>query len=91
VLQLSLTRGPRWAWEFYAPIIKSVLVYFAGALVYASQVPERWFPGFFDYLGASHNLWHFAVLGGICFHYVAMQEFFAGAFERRINECGIFF
>ncbi|KIN04607.1 hypothetical protein OIDMADRAFT_115900 [Oidiodendron maius Zn] len=87
VLQLSLIRGTGWAWEFYAPIVKSITVYFFGALVYASQVPERWWPGFFDYLGASHNLWHFAVLGGICFHYVAMQEFFAGAFERRLNEC----
>jgi adiponectin receptor len=91
VLQLSLTRGSGWAWEFYAPIVKSIMVYFVGALVYASQVPERWFPGFFDYLGASHNLWHFAVLGGICFHYVAMQEFFAGAFERRANECAALF
>lgn len=89
VLQLNLTRGSAWAWEFYAPITKSTTVYLLGALVYASKVPERWFPGFFDYLGASHNLWHFAVLGGILFHYMAMQEFFAGAFERRILECAI--
>jgi adiponectin receptor len=87
VLQLNLTRGSAWAWEFYAPITKSTTVYLLGALVYASKVPERWFPGFFDYLGASHNLWHFAVLGGILFHYMAMQEFFAGAFERRVLEC----
>ena len=90
MLQLSLTRGSGWAWEFYAPIVKSITVYFLGALVYAAQVPERWWPGFFDYLGASHNLWHLAVLGGMFFHYVAMQAFFAGAFERRVNECGAF-
>ena len=90
VLQLNITRGSAWAWGFYAPIVKSITVYFIGALVYASKVPERWFPGSFDYCGASHNLWHFAVLGGICFHYVAMQEFFAGAFERRANECAAF-
>ncbi|KAI0997232.1 hypothetical protein K3495_g10954 [Podosphaera aphanis] len=86
---LLLTRGTSWAWEFYAPIIKSLLVYTTGAFVYASQIPEKWYPGAFDYIGGSHNLWHFAVLFGILFHYVAMQEFFACAFERAINGCGV--
>jgi len=90
VLQLNLTRGSAWAWEFYAPITKSITVYLVGAFVYASQVPERWCPGAFDYVGCSHNLWHLAVLGGILFHYVAMQEFFAGAFKRAENGCGIY-
>lgn len=89
VLQLSFTRGTDWAWEFYAPIAKSVGVYLVGAIVYASQVPERWCPGAFDYIGGSHNLWHIAVLGGILFHYAAMQEFFAGAFKRAEFECGL--
>jgi len=88
VLQLNLTRGGHWAWEFYAPIAKSITVYLVGAFVYAGQVPERWFPGKVDYVGGSHNLWHFAVLGGILFHYVAMQEFFTGAFERSLREEG---
>jgi adiponectin receptor len=90
VLQLNLTRGGAWAWEFYAPIAKSITVYLVGAIVYASQVPERWFPGAFDYIGGSHNLWHIAVLGGILFHYVAMQEFFAGAFLRAENGCAAY-
>lgn len=90
VLQLNLTRGGAWAWEFYAPITKSIIVYLVGAIVYASQVPERWFPGAFDYIGGSHNLWHIAVLGGILFHYVAMQEFFAGAFLRAENGCAAY-
>lgn len=90
ILQLNYTRGGAWAWEFYAPIAKSIAVYGVGAFVYASQVPERWCPGAFDYVGGSHNLWHFAVLGGILFHYVAMQEFFAGAFERAATECAAF-
>lgn len=80
--QLSYTRGLDWATYFYAPIAKSIFVYFAGAVMYASQVPERWFPGAFDYVGGSHNIWHVAVLGGILFHYMAMQEFFRMAFER---------
>ena len=89
-IQLSLTRGG--AWEFYMPIMKSITVYVIGAVVYASKIPERWCPGAFDYIGGSHNLWHFAVLGGILFHYVAMQEFFTHAFKRAGSSegCGVF-
>ncbi|KAG9236303.1 hemolysin-III related-domain-containing protein [Amylocarpus encephaloides] len=90
VAQLNLTRGAGWAWQFYAPITKSITVYLIGAVVYASKVPERWCPGAFDYFGGSHNLWHLAVLGGILFHYVAMQEFFTGAFARAENGCALY-
>ena len=87
VVQLNLTRGSEWSWYFYAPVLKSVAVYFIGAVIYASQIPEIWAPGWFDYVGGSHNIWHLAVLGGILFHYVAMQNFFSGAFERAQQEC----
>ncbi|KAI9676252.1 MAG: hypothetical protein M1829_003081 [Trizodia sp. TS-e1964] len=90
VLQLNLTRGSEWTYYFYAPVMKSIAVYFIGAVVYASQIPERWWPGAFDYVGGSHNLWHFAVLTGILFHYLAMQDFFAGAFHRAREECSVF-
>ena len=82
VLQLNLTRGIEWTFYFYAPITKSVCVYLVGALIYASHVPEKWWPGLFDYAGGSHNLWHLAVLGGILFHYMAMMELYQGAFKR---------
>ena len=72
---------------FYAPVMKSLLVYLVGACVYASQIPERWSPGLFDYVGGSHNIWHVAVLGGILFHYCAMQDLFAVAFQRAQGEC----
>ncbi|KAI4191520.1 MAG: hypothetical protein L6R41_000054 [Letrouitia leprolyta] len=88
VFQLSLTRGTTWSWYFYSPIAKSIMVYLGGALIYASQVPERWLRGWFDYAGGSHNIWHLAVLGGILYHYVAMQKFFSFAFERA-HECSI--
>ncbi|CAK7202793.1 inc metabolism membrane protein [Sporothrix eucalyptigena] len=87
VLQIILTRGTSFVWEFYLPITKSLLVYLTGALVYASKVPERWWPGMFDYIGGSHNLWHLAVLGGILFHYSAMQEFFSNAFRQAQDGC----
>ena len=85
--QLSLSRGLSWCIYFYAPVMKSILVYAVGACIYASQIPERWFPGFFDYVGGSHNIWHLAVLGGILFHYCAMQDLFAGAFLRAKGDC----
>jgi len=85
--QLTYTRGFAWCLYFYAPVMKSILVYFVGACVYASQVPERWSPGLFDYFGGSHNIWHLAVLGGILFHYLAMQDLFANAFQRAQGEC----
>ncbi|KAL9115334.1 MAG: hypothetical protein Q9227_000655 [Pyrenula ochraceoflavens] len=82
VIQLNITRGPEWSYYFYAPITSSIIVYLAGAVIYASQIPEKWFPGCFDYFGGSHNIWHLAVLGGILFHYMAMHEFFHNAFLR---------
>ncbi|KAF2452491.1 hemolysin-III related-domain-containing protein [Lineolata rhizophorae] len=90
VFQLILTRGLPWALYFYAPVAKSILVYLTGAILYAAKVPEKWFPGMFDYVGGSHNLWHLAVLGGILFHYLAMQDFFAQAFSRARNECSAY-
>lgn len=86
VIQLNMTRGPAWSFYFYAPIAKSLFVYVTGAVIYASHVPERWFPGAFDYVGGSHNIWHLAVLGGILFHYTAMIQFFNGAFRRALEE-----
>ncbi|OTB02128.1 hypothetical protein M426DRAFT_62888 [Hypoxylon sp. CI-4A] len=89
IFQIILTRGTESALEFYtgSNLLKSLFVYVLGACVYASKVPERWFPGAFDYCGNAHNLWHFAVLGGILYHYVAMQEFFSGAFQRAQGGC----
>ncbi|KAF1984609.1 adiponectin receptor protein 1 [Aulographum hederae CBS 113979] len=89
-IQLTWTRGFYWAAFFYAPIVKSVAVYLVGAILYAAKIPERFFPGTFDYFGGSHNIWHFAVVGGILFHYFAMQEFFRQAFARAQLECSIY-
>lgn len=87
IVQLWYTHGGEFVRNFYSPISRSILVYFGGAIVYASKCPERWCPGMFDYIGGSHNLWHVAVLGGILFHYTAMQAFFANAFLRAEGGC----
>ncbi|KAF2222034.1 hemolysin-III related-domain-containing protein [Elsinoe ampelina] len=90
VAQLIMTRGVDWAMYFYAPITKSLLFYLCGACLYAAKIPERWFPGFFDYVGGSHNIWHLAVLGGILFHYEAMKAFFAEALRRGQSGCSVY-
>ncbi|ORY65867.1 hemolysin-III related-domain-containing protein [Pseudomassariella vexata] len=92
IFQIMYTRGPSWAFEFYtgSNLVKSLSVYVLGACIYASKVPERWLPGTFDYFGNAHNLWHVAVLGGILYHYVAMQEFFSGAFRRAEQGCPMY-
>ncbi|KAI0409591.1 HlyIII-domain-containing protein [Xylaria palmicola] len=89
IIQILMTRGSAWAYEFYfdSNLIKSLSVYVLGAFVYASKVPERWFPGAFDFFGNAHNLWHLAVLGGIIYHYIAMLQFFSGAFKRAELGC----
>ncbi|KAK8102164.1 hypothetical protein PG984_015310 [Apiospora sp. TS-2023a] len=40
------------------------VINFSGSAVYAARIPERWFPGTFDYIGQSHNLMHVLVLTG---------------------------
>ena len=87
IVQLTLQRGMEEALYFYAPITKSILVYLGGALMYAGKIPERFLPGWFDYAGGSHNIWHVCVLGGILFHYHAMVAFFGEAFRRAEIGC----
>jgi adiponectin receptor len=88
--QLAATRGVEWAYYFYAPVTKSILVYLLGACMYASKIPECWFPGTFDYVGCSHNIWHVAVLCGILFHYTAMQDMFSQALLRAQSHCSVY-
>jgi len=85
--QLIVNHGLEYTASFYTPAIPSMLIYFVGAVVYAARVPERWLPGKFDYLGASHNIWHVAVLCGIVAHYFAMQEMFSQAHVRSQAHC----
>jgi Haemolysin-III related len=48
--------------------------YLTGALIYATRVPEKWFPGRFDLFFHSHQIFHmFVVLGAYC-HYVGVSQ-----------------
>ncbi|ORX88625.1 putative hemolysin-III channel protein Izh2 [Basidiobolus meristosporus CBS 931.73] len=50
------------------------LTYVCGALIYASRVPERWFPGKFDYIGHSHQIFHVCVVIAAVFHYIGVVK-----------------
>jgi len=49
-------------------------LYVLGAIVYASRIPERWFPGKCDIWGHSHQLFHLLVIAAAFVHYHGISE-----------------
>ncbi|KAE8450599.1 hypothetical protein EG329_005943 [Mollisiaceae sp. DMI_Dod_QoI] len=47
-----------------------------GAIVYAARVPERWYPYRFDFVGASHQIFHVMVVGAGLVHFMGLVEAF---------------
>ncbi|KAJ3120182.1 hypothetical protein HK098_004797 [Nowakowskiella sp. JEL0407] len=43
--------------------------YLIGASIYVARIPERIFPGYFDYVGSSHQIWHLFVFLGAYSHF----------------------
>ncbi|KAH8923815.1 hypothetical protein BT69DRAFT_132327 [Atractiella rhizophila] len=59
-------------WEVFRPILPSISSYLAGLFFYASNYPEKLFPGgICDYVH-SHNLWHLGIIGGVYLHWIAL-------------------
>jgi len=77
-LHACIHRGVAETFAYYVPVIKSLLCYGTGILFYATLFPEKFFDGF-DLCGASHQIWHAFVVGGVYFHYKAMVEIFGHA------------
>ena len=48
--------------------------YIVGASFYILRFPEKKFPGKFDYLGASHQIFHVLVFFGALFHFMGSLE-----------------
>lgn len=55
---------PNWPKSATSWILGSFASYSLGTIIYLGHIPERWFPGLFDYLFASHQLWHGLVIAG---------------------------
>jgi adiponectin receptor len=62
-----------------------VFCYLLGAFVYVFQIPERWAPGKFDYIGASHQIWHVLVVCAAASLYLAGFELFQWQYEHACN------
>jgi adiponectin receptor len=48
-------------------------LYLIGAFIYAFRIPERWWPGKFDIIGQSHQIFHVLVVAGAAIHYSGIQ------------------
>ncbi len=94
-IQLGLSALPALAecWKYRAyPKFVSQLLYDAGMTVglagaggvmYASRIPERWWPRMFDYFGASHQLMHFLVLASTMQAYFGCRRWARGQLAIR--------
>ena len=62
---------------------------FSGAAVYAARVPERWAPGRFDVVGASHQIMHVLVICGAVSHSIGLARAFDywNALKDKGNAC----
>lgn len=56
--------------------------YIVGALLYILRYPEKKFPGKFDYIGASHQLFHVLVFFGAFFHYLGSIDAYNYRFAK---------
>ena len=57
------------------------ICYVIGALLYIIRFPEKKFPGKFDYIGASHQIFHILVFFGALFHFFGSLD----AYHFRFN------
>ncbi|PWI64984.1 hypothetical protein PCL_08343 [Purpureocillium lilacinum] len=58
-----------------------------GAMIYAARIPERWASRRFDMFGASHQLFHVAVLAAAGVHFHGLSETFR-AIRSKPDLCG---
>ncbi|KAI5209920.1 hypothetical protein E4T39_00420 [Aureobasidium subglaciale] len=57
-------------------MVVMALLNFTGAAFYALRFPEAWFPRRFDFLGASHQIFHVLVLAAGLVHYKGLATAF---------------
>ncbi|SPO23243.1 related to Adiponectin receptor 1 [Ustilago trichophora] len=68
-------------------LILSGALYVIGATLYAARVPERFAPGRFDMVGASHQIFHVLILAAAAAHYVSIRR--AYAFWHTVEAVGL--
>ena len=58
-----------------------MLSYLLGGILYLKRVPEKYFPGIFDYFGNSHQLFHILILPAIFLNYFAFLDIYRSRFD----------
>jgi len=66
------------------PWLTGGILYAIGAIIYALKMPEKLFVGWFDYVGASHQIFHFFIIAAALLHMWASFRVFH---ERRVYGC----
>jgi adiponectin receptor len=62
--------------QYYLPTLSALpwlfggIVYIVGALIYAFRIPEKYYPYRFDICGASHQIFHIAVIIGFTIMFI---------------------
>ena len=51
-------------------------LYIVGAGIYAARIPEKWYPGRFDVVGSSHQIFHLFVVAAAASHLVGILKAF---------------
>lgn len=67
--------------RFLSPILPSLACYIVGLVFYATNWPERRWPGKFDIWLHAHQIWHVSIVLAILFHYRAALRFHENRFE----------
>ncbi|OCH86811.1 HlyIII-domain-containing protein [Obba rivulosa] len=67
-------------------LLLSAFLYISGALLYAMRIPERLYPGKFDYFFASHQVFHVHVVLAALAHYACVLTAF-DHWHSRVGEC----
>ncbi|CAF2056119.1 unnamed protein product [Rotaria magnacalcarata] len=55
--------------HFFPKLFVLYLILSVGTIAYLTKFPERFFPGYFDFIFASHQIWHISSLGAFIWWY----------------------
>jgi adiponectin receptor len=67
------------AWRF----ARTYAAFGLGLVFYLTHWPERWWPGRFDMLGKSHQLWHLCIVLGAVNFYALVHETYAAHLDQK--------
>ncbi|KAG9038951.1 hypothetical protein FRB95_013629 [Tulasnella sp. JGI-2019a] len=70
-------------------LLLSGALYTIGALLYAARIPERFFPGKVDLLGASHQLFHIHVVLAALAHYISIYQAYQHVHGTKAAVCPV--